>query len=108
MAESITTCPVCGRALPPKKGKRGRPKEKHRECLVLESRLNEVQSLLTVVRFAPPTRSKETGNKVLGKAGEVRGRLQELWRWFTVKQVRSAPKKDDTEFYTEWEASKKR
>lgn len=103
---STTICPVCGRCLPPKKPGRGRPKEKHRECLVLESRLNEVADLLRVCRFAPPTRAPGS-NKVLGKAGDMRSRLNEIWRNFTVKAVREAPRDDCTEYYSAWEAQRR-
>ena len=92
-----TSCDVCGRPLPPRTAKRGRHRERHRECIVFLSRLRETQDLLNQMRFLPPTK-RQGSNALLGHAKAVKSQLHELWRNMTVKSVKAAT--DDRDYYT--------
>ena len=99
MAKSdVIICSTCGRPVPPKKTKFGRPKLYHRECSVFESHLTKAAELLDIMHFAPPVRRKGS-SAMLGHAKEVRSGLNELWKNFTVRSVKSSTA--DTEFYYE-------
>jgi len=63
-----TACDVCGRALPTKKSKGGRPRERHRECSKLIGYWRAFDAELDRVRFAP-------GSKGDAKIKALRGRL---------------------------------
>lgn len=54
-AAGETVCDVCGRPLPPRKGKSGRPRLRHYECSMVKTRLAQLSELLGVVRFTPET-----------------------------------------------------
>lgn len=46
-------CALCGRELPPRKSKRGRPRERHDECRQLESVLVRLERDVDSVDFDP-------------------------------------------------------
>ena len=92
----IQVCNVCGRDLPPRGNRRGPTKQYHRECRELPVRLEQVRHLLRTIRFRPPARV-EGSNAMLGHAKEIRSELQDVWRSFTVKSVKTAT--DDKEYY---------
>lgn len=97
-------CTTCGRPLPPKTSKRGRPKLYHRECVVFESRLRELVAALDLMHFAPPVRKKGS-SAMLGHAKEVRSGLHEVWKNFTVTTVKCS--EADTEFFYVEQAKRK-
>jgi hypothetical protein len=79
-------CDVCGRKLPPKKGKRGRPREKHRECTKVESRIGELVRLVNQLHFVRPSTAPAVDKrgrpykKLTGHAKAMRAELFKLSR----------------------------
>ncbi len=97
-------CDVCGRKLPPRQGVRGRKPKRHKECVILKARLSELQSVLGMIRWAPPI-SKPGSVAVLGHAGDFKSTLHETWRNLTVKAKTAT---DDRNYYVPPGAGRKR
>jgi hypothetical protein len=66
-------------------------------------------ALLEVMRFQPPCRKTPTSRAFIGPAKQVNSLLHSMFQQFTVKSVKCAKNEtDDTEYYYQWEAAKKR